>query len=248
MKQYNRLLVNGCSFVAGGHLGDFGENYGNTHFLMSLQDKLNCKYKSDFWSNKSYNIAKAGKSNDYICRTMTYWLFNNQDKIKDTLFIIGLTELSRIEYYDVVGTRYRTYYPEVENDDYWKRLFSSSLTGEEGLKFIEKLYKYTFDNTIRANELYLQLSLIQDYICHRGGELVLFSSLCTEFNHKEKFNYFEFQNHDTWNDWAIDKSGGNTRPDKISMDQYLSPTAHPGPKANKELSNMLYNYIKNGFK
>ena len=59
----------GCSFVAAGHLQDYGGlECGNTHFHMSLQDKLNCKDKADFWGNKTHNIGEAGVSNDYICR------------------------------------------------------------------------------------------------------------------------------------------------------------------------------------
>ena len=78
MKQYDRVIVMGCSFVAAGHLQDYGGlECGNTHFHMSLQDKLNCKDKADFWGNKTHNIGEAGVSNDYICRNMMEWLIDN---------------------------------------------------------------------------------------------------------------------------------------------------------------------------
>ncbi|MGA0276906.1 MAG: hypothetical protein ACO3LF_03290 [Candidatus Kariarchaeum pelagius] len=249
MKQFDRILVNGCSFVAGGHLGDFGDEYGNTHFLISLQEKLDCKYKSDFWGNKNHNIGEAAVSNDYICRVMIEWLLNNQNRIKNTLFIIGLTELSRIEYYDTISKQYRTFYPNEDTNDYWnERLFSGLLGREDGLDFTKKFYKYTFDDKVRAEELYLKLITLQDYIVSRGGELILFSSLCSEFNHKDKFNFFDFPNHNTWNEWFTEKHGGNERPDNISMDCYMAPCGHPGPKAYIELSEMFYNYIINKFK
>ena len=39
MKQYDRIITMGCSFVAAGHLQDYGGlECGNKHFLMSLQD------------------------------------------------------------------------------------------------------------------------------------------------------------------------------------------------------------------
>ena len=249
MKQYDRIIVNGCSFVAGGHLGDFGVDYGNTHFFISLQEKLNCKYKCDFWGNKTNNIAEAAVSNDYICRVMVEWLLDNPNKIENTLFIIGLTDLSRIEYYDVIGEKYDTFYPNEDTNDYWnKKLFSGSLSRKDGLNFTKHFYKYTYTDTTRAHELHLKLIMIQDYIKARGGDLVLLSSLCTEFNHKEKFNYFEFPNHNTWNEWCIDENGGYDRPDEISMDAHMTPCGHPGPKSNMKLSDMLYEYIKNGFK
>lgn len=245
MKQYDRILVNGCSFIAGGHLGDFGIEYGNTHFLMSLQEKLNCKYKSDFWGNGYHNIGEAAVSNDYICRTMVEWLIENPKRIENTLFIIGLTDLSRIEYYDVVGKRYSTFYPYEDTNDYWnKRLFSGTLSRKDGLTFTNNFYKYTFDDTKRADELYLKLFMIQDYIKSRGGELILFSSLCTEFNYKDKFNYFDFpNNHPNWIDWVYGKHGGSDRPKKISMDLHMAPCGHPGPKSYIELSDLLYEYI-----
>ena len=246
MKQYDRVIVMGCSFVSAGHLQDYGGlECGNTHFIMSLQDKLKCTDKVDFWGNKTHNIGEAGVSNDYICRNMMEWLIDNPDRIKNTLFIIGLTELSRIEYWSSVDERYRSFYPNEDTDDFWnKKLFSGSLSKKEGKRFIELFYKYTYDDTIREKELYLKLSMIQDYMKSRGATLLLFSSLCEEFNHKEEFNYMDIPNHNTWNDWYTEKNGGYTRPEKMELEHYMAPDGHPGPKAYMELSDMLYEKVR----
>ena len=87
------MLVNGCSIVKGSRIqSEPGVWCGDKkRFSKLLSDKLKCE---------EINISEAGCSNDRIIRTTFDWVENNQDKLNNTLCIIGLTELSRMELWD----------------------------------------------------------------------------------------------------------------------------------------------------
>jgi hypothetical protein len=86
---YKYLVANGCSFVNGDGYSD-GLLKPPYRFSTLLSKKLKCK---------DINLAQSGASNDRIIRTTFDWIENNKDKCKDTLLILGLTDVSRIELY-----------------------------------------------------------------------------------------------------------------------------------------------------
>ena len=89
MKKFKHLFANGCSFTKGACmyskieiLNDLTKSSRN-RFSKKLADKLNFK---------EINISEIGISNDRIFRTTFDWVENNKQKVKDTLFVIGLTD------------------------------------------------------------------------------------------------------------------------------------------------------------
>ena len=84
MKKYKYLVVNGCSYVQG--VGC--ENLKEDRFSKLLSDKLQCK---------EINLSKSGGSNDRMIRVTYQWVKENIDKVDETLFIMGFTELFRMD-------------------------------------------------------------------------------------------------------------------------------------------------------
>jgi len=247
--RYNRIIVTGCSFVDGGHL--YGTGFHQDHFMIHLQRKL--KIPCDERPSNQNNLAKNGASNDYITRVLTSWLIKNKTNVKNTLFIVGLTELSRIEYYDNVGKQYRTFWSHEPIDtgwfpEYWEQIFSGVLDKNKSREWNTNLYKYTYDESVRADELYLKLLMIQNFIQMNGGNMVIFSSLCPQLPNKEHFNYMKITENDfTWSQYIRRKYGweenDHNPPTETFIDSYVTPCMHPGPLANRELADKLYNYI-----
>ena len=58
------------------------------------------KLLSDKLGLEEINKARHGGSNDRIIRMTIEWCNNNQDKINDTLFVIGWTSFNRFEFWD----------------------------------------------------------------------------------------------------------------------------------------------------
>ena len=65
--------------------------------LKKLSEKLNCE---------EINISQSGGSNDRIFRTTFDWIQSNKEKVKDTLFVVGLTTINRVDLYSKHDNRY----------------------------------------------------------------------------------------------------------------------------------------------
>ena len=66
-------------------------------FSKKLSEKLNCE---------EINISQSGGSNDRIFRTTFDWIQSNKEKVKDTLFVVGLTTINRVDLYSKHDNRY----------------------------------------------------------------------------------------------------------------------------------------------
>jgi hypothetical protein len=85
MKKYKYVVVFGCSMSAHreGYLVSLGETYGDV--------------VAKHFGAKCYNLASAGASLQHTSRSVLEWGSENKDKFKDTLVIIGKTNICRIE-------------------------------------------------------------------------------------------------------------------------------------------------------
>ena len=85
MKKYKYVVVSGCSFSAcdAPNTPLPGETYGDV--------------VADHYGAKCYNLAKSGGSLPYMHRVILKWCSQNLDKWKDTLVILGITAMSRME-------------------------------------------------------------------------------------------------------------------------------------------------------
>lgn len=96
MSKYNfsHVLINGCSHSAGSEIEGSGIGEGNYNRNNSFGAQLAKRLGVDYT-----NIAYPGASNDYIARTTMYWLLDNPQLAKHTLFLIHWTGTDRTEYF-----------------------------------------------------------------------------------------------------------------------------------------------------
>ena len=91
---FTHVLINGCSHSAGSEIEGSGIGEGNYNrdncFGAQFAKSLGCTYT---------NIAYPGGSNDYIARSTMYWILDNKELAKNTLFLIHWTGTDRTEYF-----------------------------------------------------------------------------------------------------------------------------------------------------
>lgn len=89
---FKHVLINGCSHSAGSEIEGSGIGEGDYNraqcFGAQLARRLDCEYT---------NLSLPGGSNDYIARTTLYWILENQELAKQTLFLIHWTGSTRSE-------------------------------------------------------------------------------------------------------------------------------------------------------
>lgn len=98
---FSHVLINGCSHSAGSEIEGSGIGDGNYNrensFGAQFAKQLDCTYT---------NIAYPGGSNDYVARTTMYWILDNKELAKNTLFLIHWTGTDRTEYFYEDGETY----------------------------------------------------------------------------------------------------------------------------------------------
>ena len=101
MKKYKYLVVNGCSFTKGSCMYEDADKqqllYKKNRFSKKLADRLNFE---------EINIAGGGRSNDRIFRELFNWVEENGEKVKDSLFVVGLSNSLRKDLYSSYLKRY----------------------------------------------------------------------------------------------------------------------------------------------
>ena len=101
MKKYKYLVAQGCSFTQGGSMYKDEDKqqllFEKNRFSKKLSDKLNIE---------EINIAGGGRSNDRIFRELFYWVEENEEKVKDSLFVVGLTDSFRKDLYSLYKDKY----------------------------------------------------------------------------------------------------------------------------------------------
>lgn len=247
---FKYLFANGCSFVYGENAGEYlglGKEY-NTELRFSklLADKLNAE---------EINYGKNGESNHYITRTTFDWIEANQDKVKDTLFVIGTTEPLRLEFwldfekrYQAVSMRWiagcvdnvknleeeqlqqslKNTIPRIFGDD--------SLNPDEGLEWYRKYLKYFYSYEEEENvteRLYKQLN---SHIKSFGGTLILFHSIYDSIKDKSQFNFFNFPGENNF--WK-----GYNRFKQDNGENWKTSCTHPSHLSHAWFAEALHEYI-----
>lgn len=91
---FKHVFINGCSHTAGSEIEGAGigdSEYNRVQcFGAKLARRLGVEYT---------NIALPGASNDYIFRTTNFWIQDNIELAKQSLFLINWTGAARAEYF-----------------------------------------------------------------------------------------------------------------------------------------------------
>ncbi len=224
MKNYKYLVVNGCSFAK----GQGCENVEEERFSKLLSDKLICE---------EVNIAKGGGSNDRAFRTTFDWIQENQDKVKESLFIIGLTELYRKDFYSNVRKRYTAisvpelYHGQSGGDD---APFKLGMSEDDVKKYAKLDLKYLTSDVPLMNSLHRQLILLNSYIKVNGGRLIFFIALerdeRTYTKKTDELEEFMIGGYDTWRQFIFSY-----------RENYRAE--HPNENDHKIMTDRLYEYL-----
>ncbi|MAG02122.1 hypothetical protein CMI42_02190 [Candidatus Pacearchaeota archaeon] len=224
MKNYKYLVVNGCSFAK----GQGCKNVEEERFSKLLSDKLKCE---------EINIAKGGGSNDRAFRTTFDWIQENQNKVKESLFIIGLTELYRKDLYSNVRKTYTAIsVPELyhEQSDSNEASVKLCMSEDDIKKYADLDLKYLTSDVPLMNNLNRQLILLNSYIKAQGGRLIFFASFSKEerkYTKKtDELEEFMIGGYDTWRKFI-----------SSYRDSYKGN--HPNSDDHKILSDKLYEYL-----
>ena len=94
MDNIKYLYSNGCSYT---------EGYG----LDNPEKERYSKFLANKFTAEDINQSAGGGSNQRIFRTTYNWISQNQDKLKDTLFVIQLSEcLRHLVHFDLIPNSY----------------------------------------------------------------------------------------------------------------------------------------------
>jgi hypothetical protein len=91
MKKYKYVVVSGCSFSA--------SNVDSTHFQPEIVNpgETYGDLIAEYFGAKFYNLAKSAGSFPRMNRKILEWCAKNKNKFNDTLIILGMTSLERME-------------------------------------------------------------------------------------------------------------------------------------------------------
>ena len=247
------LFVNGCSFVAGVNAGEYlgisqdDERVKDLRFSKILSDKLGIE---------EINLAKGGESNEYSIRTTFDWIENNKDKVNETLFILGVTETSRIEFFLTQSKNFQTSamswvianyenkynikkheHPGYSPEHTIPRLFGTdTISADDGLEWFINYIKYFYDENERGREIERQYKMLESFINKYGGKLILFNSVYDVIDDKDYFNFFNFpceKNYWKEYNWIMQSSGKN----------WKTSCTHPSHLSHKWFAEKLYDFV-----
>lgn len=91
MKKYKYVVVAGCSFSAcdAPNLPKPGETY--------------CDFIANHYGAEPINLAKSGGSFDLMFRRVMNWCLKNKEHLEDTLVIMGMTSITRLDIFNNKG-------------------------------------------------------------------------------------------------------------------------------------------------
>ena len=226
---------------AGEYLNKNREWNSKLRFSRLLADKLNLE---------EINLAANGESNHYTVRTTYDWIEANKDKVKDTLFILGVTEPLRLEFFLSAKKKYQAASmrwiagaigdKETTNsiDKMIPKLFGTHINLDKGLDWYVDYLKYFYEYKEEEKVTERIFKFINSHINYRGGKVIVFNSIYDSIQDKSDFNFFNFpceKNYWKEYNWIMQSSGKN----------WKTSCTHPSHLSHKWFSDQLYNYALN---
>lgn len=222
------LACFGCSFVEGAAITDkldrwVGHRYS---FPAVLCTELGLdEYK---------NYGGSGMGNESILRRV-YRHFKQDKDHSDTLVVIGLSGITRLEIYSNYQQRFYDNhlfdFQQKDNEDEWAYKRRAKLwLGNEDLwkdfkKYIKIEQKHFFDTEVKQEKLHWQLIHLDGYFKSKGIRYVIFNSVEDNIDPiKKDLNYLSLVDVDKHKD--VELSGINTLEDtwahKLRLDHYYN--------------------------
>lgn len=220
------LVVNGCSFSYGACMyvedpklqtNEITSLMYENRFSRKLAEKLNCE---------DINLSQAGGSNDRMFRTTFDWCMRNHDKVKKSLFVFGLTSLSRVDLFSKQRKQHYPFLPQVQNPEaVAAQLDYIGCSAKEYHQWIEFHFKYLYDNRVASNTLRRNCVLFQNYL----PNVIFFDALGHGLTkaYSMGINYFTFS--DT--------------PEGESWQSFMKIEGHPNQEQHHIIADLLYEHI-----
>ena len=221
MKRYKYLLANGCSFVKGDEL----KNESEERFSKLLSNRFGCE---------EINFGTSGGSNGETFRTTFDWIRNNQKKCKDTLIIIGLTELFRMDWWSNItkqhiGHLHLSWFPSSHKLQYMEKInrkyFENILDTRELHNFFHYYIKFFLGEEKEIIKLNNNVLGLNGYAQKNDADIIFFNSIGDHLFCKDEIYFFSF-------------NPKNNKPDR-----WKPKKGHPNKNEHLKLSNMLYAHI-----
>ena len=239
MKNLKYLVVNGCSFSRHPHEPnhvrntfpsdkDYYDYVFSKRYSTLLADKLNVK---------EVNLSTGGSSNDRIFRTTYDWIQENKEKVKDTLFVIGLTDSLRKDLWSNFKQDYMI------TSEIWQDLEYIAKDCDTTVDKVNQWRKFELMNLIDEDEveknLMRQCDLFNSYV---NGNVV-FVNACRKnelVNPDLNFLKFKSDTYDGYN-W-VDYVCSNARK-YLLKDPKWEWIGHPGIFEHNEITELLHQNI-----
>ena len=239
MKNLKYLVANGCSFSRHPHEPNHVRNT-----FSSDKDYYNYVFSKNYsilLANKlgveDVNISHYGASNDRIFRTTYDWIQENKEKVKDTLFVIGLTNSLRKDLWSNFKQEY------IISSEIWQDLEYIAKECDTTVDKVNKWREFEVMNLVNEDELekniIRQCDLFNSYV---NGNVIFFNGLRrNELVHTD-LNFLKFKS-DTYEGYNWVDYIYSNRSKYLQNDPKYNWIGHPDTLQHNEMVEMLYNHI-----
>jgi len=236
------LYVNGCSMSDGSCLIPYSDErikrlgLNQTNWDIGFDERWS-KLLSDKLGLEEINEARHGGSNDRIVRITIEWCNNNQDKINDTLFVIGWTHYNRFEFWD----NYLDRYVQVSNGE----PTHNDRDDKRLRKIVEEYWKERHNFIQQKNKYIRDIILLQSFFKSNNLFYLFLDAIGNQMDIIKNHKYNSFIDEKNW--WNYNESINSFANlagylNSFGID-YEDGSGHPGIEAHKELSEQLYEIL-----
>lgn len=239
MKNLKYLVANGCSFTR----HPFEPNHVRNTFSSDedyydyvLSNRYS-KLLADKLDVEEVNISSGGSSNDRVFRTTYDWIQENKEKVKDTYFVIGLTDCLRKDLWSNFKQEY------IISSEIWQDLEYIAEDCNTTLDNVNKWREFEVMNLVNEDELeknvIRQCDLFNSYV---NGNVIFFNGWRrNELVHTD-LNFLKFKS-DTYEGYNWVDYIYSNRSKYSQRDSLYKWGGHPEVIQHNEISEMLYNNI-----
>ena len=238
---FNNVITCGCSYL-------FGIGCYEQHNILGklMAKKLNAKYT---------DLSLCGGSNDRIIRKIIDWAIENKNQLKNTFFLIGITDISRYESWDELLQRYAQ--GDAREADVPNNMSDLHRIAEDQLltKVQRMYYKYLHSNKSDLDRTLRNIILLTSFFEKHGSKYIIFNSMGDlkkmSKGHRffnEVFNNKNYYSDEAWYESLFPKGRGMISAEDKRMEEidgginYKEDWGHPSEKSHKLWFEKLYKY------
>lgn len=194
--KYDVIVSAGCSYTVGANIKD--NNGESTGFKYTFTTVLSKRF-----GVPCVHLGKVAGSNEQIVRTIYDWIRDNT-QYKNPLFLIGITGITRFEFWSHTFEDYFDMhlfdFHSDKNSELYKKQINSRLpkvlyqdADKTSFENWIEVSQYMFNQDARIKEISIMMSLLNSFIKQNNGTAIFFNSLYEDIKvDKEDLNYLYF--------------------------------------------------------